>query len=89
MYVCVSAGMFPQKKKCISMHAEKGLWNHGIHLVVARHFHCLHKFKVVHVRVALRWAMHAEMSLIKWCFCAWVKYPYMETRSWNGDREMH
>ena len=39
MYVfplaCFSA--FLQKKKCISMHAEMHLQNHGIRLVVARH----------------------------------------------------
>ena len=36
--------VFPWKKKCISMHTEMRLWNHGICLVVARHFRCLHKF---------------------------------------------
>ena len=51
LLVCFSA-RFARKKKCISMYAETRLWNHGICLVVARYFHCLHKFKVVCMRVA-------------------------------------
>ena len=65
-HVRVSAGAFqdafPRKKKCISMHAETRLRNHGIRLVVARQFHCLHKFKVVRMRVASVWATCARKS---------------------------
>ena len=45
---------FQRKKKLIPiyMHAETRLRNHGIRFVVARHFHCLHKFKIVPMRVA-------------------------------------
>ena len=62
----VSAGefqrAFPRKKKCISMHAETRLRNHGIRLVVARHFHCLHKFKVVYMRIVSVWTTRARKS---------------------------
>ena len=44
------------------MHAETRLRNHGIRLVVARHFHRLHKFKVGSMRVASVWATRARKS---------------------------
>ena len=57
------------------MHAESRLQNHGIRLVVARHFHCLHKFKVVCMRVAsiIMGNARAETSLIERRFCTRVK----------------
>ena len=62
----VSAGAFqrsfPRKKKCISIHAETRLRNHGIRLVVARHFHCLYKFKVVYMRIVSVWTTRARKS---------------------------
>ena len=60
VHVCAGAFQctFLQKKKCISMHAETHLWNHGSCLVVTRCFHCLHKFKVMCMRVASVWATH-------------------------------
>ena len=65
-HVRISAGAFqrafPRKKKCISMHAETRLRNHGIRLVVARHFHCLHKFKVVYMRIVSVWTTRARKS---------------------------
>ena len=54
-HIRVSAGGFPWKKTCISMHTETRLRNHGIRLVVARRFHCLHKFKVVDMCIMSVW----------------------------------
>ena len=68
------------------MHAETRLRNHGIRLVVARHFHCLHKFKVVRMRVASVWATRVEKSLIERLFRARVNYPLAETRHGNAYR---
>ena len=47
------------------MHAETRLRIYGIRLVVARHFYCLHNFKVVHVYVASVGNTRAEKSLIE------------------------
>ena len=58
------------------MHAETRLRNHGIRLLITRHFHCLHKFKAVHMRVCINMSnTHMEKLLIDWRFRAQVKYP--------------
>ena len=68
-HVRVSAGMFqhafPQKKKCFFIHVEMRLQNHRIRLVVARHFYCLHKFKVMCMCVAW-YEQHTCGKITQW-----------------------
>ena len=62
MYAFPLARQVSPQERCISTHAETRLQNHGFRLVVARHFHCLHKFKVMRMHAALVWHLHKPSS---------------------------
>ena len=77
-------------KKCISMHVETRLRKNGICLLVARHFHCLYKFKVVRMRVASVWARRTRKSRSSSGVSARGKSTGKRKRvHGNGDRQMH
>ena len=80
----------PRNEKSLFMHAETRLRNHGIRLVVARHFHCLHKFKVACMRVALVGSTRARKSCSSSGLSARRYFTRARKRAHgNGDREMH